>query len=236
MTNTILLSCTPKECELIFNGKQTLLPRKSLPPKISAPFTVLIYCNKAKNKSLNSLYQLPDRAELYRGYSKMNEEFILQEANFLDGKVIGSFTCHNLSHYASEFWDDSTYESISELYEPLDFSESGEYENYCLGVNGECNHHGDEFFDKACMTWQELRNYIGTGLRQFYGYGITRATLFDRPRQVSEYRSPCTRDIHCAGCSYGEITQKQDYIEIICNRPQLSRPPQSWCYVEGVSQ
>lgn len=60
--------------------------------------------------------------------------------------------------------------------------------------------------------------------KQLYGWHISDLVIYDKPKELSEFRKPivCHRGIqkdNCIGCWDCEIT----------------RPPQSWCYVEAVS-
>ena len=68
----------------------------------------------------------------------------------------------------------------------------------------------------ACFTEEELLKYGGK-----YGWHISNLVIYDKPRELGEFRKPieCHRGKdreNCVGCWDCEIT----------------RPPQSWCYVE----
>lgn len=162
----VLLSVHPKWCELIFNGEKTIEVRKSR-PKIDTPFEVLVYETKGKTKYWSQPLSIP--------YTEGR------------GKVIGSFICDKITRYESEFWDDDTYERIQEPWEPLDFAEYGEYEYDTIGINGEFYGAGVELSKQLCLSWKELRNYVGQGIRNFYGWHITAPKLYDKPKELSEF-------------------------------------------------
>ena len=198
----VILSLRPQWCEKIFNGEKTIEVRKSR-PYIPTPFTVYVYQTKHKggkaivNEVLNSVYG--------------------------GGKVIGSFICDKITRYESEFWDDDTYERIQEPWEPSDFAEYGEYEYDTIGENGEFYGKGIELSKQSCLSWSELRNYVGQGIRDFYGWHITEPKLFDEPLELKHFIKGCDDMLDP---QYGSYC---GYCPHPCN---ITRPPQSWCYVE----
>ena len=209
----ILLVVHPKWRKMIFNGKKTIEVRRTR-PKLEPPFEVLVYETKGKTKYWSQPLPIP--------YTEGR------------GKVIGSFICDKITRYESGFWDDDTYERIREPWEPLDFAEYGEYEYDTIGINGEFYGAGVELSKQSRLSWKELRNYVGQGIRNFYGWHITEPKMFDKPKEFYELYAPCkknkqTADEGCKGCAYaykGTTTG-----EIYCDNA-LIRPPQSFCYVE----
>lgn len=205
----ILLAIQPKWCELIASGKKTIEVRKTR-PKIETPFTVYVYMTKHK--------------------------WIFKLLPFLKNrfaKVIGSFVCDRVEEYEGEFWDDDTYERIQEPWEPSDFAEYGEYEYDTIGENGEFYGKGIELSKQSCLSWNELRKYVGQGLKDFYGWHITEPTLFEKPRGLGEFRKPCDFAYDCCACQRAVYKQLAagEMIFNGCN-DKITRPPQSWCYVE----
>lgn len=129
--------------------------------------------------------------------------------------------CDLIADYEAELWDDETFERIQEFYEPDDFSEYGEYEYKTLATN-EDDHWKENVLCKAsCLTVEELRKYLGAGITIFHGLHISDLVIYDKPKDLDCFRKPivCHRGkdrFNCEGCWDCEIT----------------RPPQSWCYVE----
>lgn len=210
----VLMSIRPQWCEKIFNGEKTIEVRKSR-PSIDTPFTVYVYQTKHKggkaivSEVLNSVYG--------------------------GGKVIGSFVCDEIIRYQSEFWDDDTYERIQEVWEPQDFSEYGEFEYDTIGTDGDFDTAaGRELSKASCLSWKDFREYVGQGIKDFYGWHITEPKLFDKPRELCEFYAPCrkgkeTADESCKGCSYAF---KGVATSVITCDNAITRPPQSFCCVD----
>jgi len=77
--------------------------------------------------------------------------------------------------------------------------------------------------EKACLTEAELLAYGGK-----YAWHISDLQIYDTPKDLSEFIKPCENDLYCEICAmYSEFQDK-------CGNKALtlSRPPQSWCYVE----
>ena len=76
---------------------------------------------------------------------------------------------------------------------------------------------GIELSKQSCLSWNELRKYVGQGLKDFYGWHIIDPKLYDKPRELGEFRKVCLNG-KCSDCIYEEC--------------KITRPPQSWCYVD----
>ena len=158
-------------------------------------------------------------------------------STYSDGKVIGEFICDFIAEFEGEFWDNKTYEDIREKYEPSDFAEYGEYEYQIIAQNGEANW----LCKKSCLDWEELRKYIGQGINDFYGWHISHLVIYDEPKELKEFRSPCKeyfeKDTPCCGdCEYYE--ERYEYpSECACEGMKpLKRPFQSWGYAENYTE
>lgn len=90
------------------------------------------------------------------------------------------------------------------------------------------NHAPDDVEKQACLTREEIVNYLkGTG----YGWHISDLKIYDKPKELRSFwkadkcpyatESGCTYKYHCFRAGQ---TQR-------CGET-LTRPPQSWCYVE----
>ena len=83
---------------------------------------------------------------------------------------------------------------------------------------------------KGCVDWGFLNKYAG---KQDYLYAniIENAKRYDKPKDLKEFRTPCKMgDYPCCGiCDYAVHGMDGDLID--CDT-SLTRPPQSWCYVE----
>lgn len=99
--------------------------------------------------------------------------------------------------------------------------------------------YGDELFF-AGLTYEELQEY-GQG-RKLYGWHISDLVIYDKPRPLSDFTPICkfrNENMTCpskrVACSFQEPDYNQDgsFNLVECTR-RLTRPPQSWCYVEEV--
>lgn len=216
---SVLISIQPQWCELIFSGEKTIEVRKTA-PKLETPFKVYVYQTKHKGKSIVSEVL----STVYGG-----------------GKVIGEFVCDKVEEYEGEFWDDDTYERIQEPWEPSDFAEYGEYEYDTIGENGEFYGKGIELSKQSCLSWNELRKYVGQGLKDFYGWHITDLKIYDKPKELSEFYTlgNCEKYDFCNQCKNFHRGQGwldgSYYDEDSCldnTRIPVTRAPMSWRYVE----
>ena len=82
-----------------------------------------------------------------------------------------------------------------------------------------------------CMTDTELFAYTGDSMRgHVYGWHISNLRIYDKPRELTEFRRVCPNDLYCETCA---MCVKNNGT---CGNESLhiKRPPQSWCYVEEV--
>ena len=223
----VLLSIQPKYCELIASGEKTIEVRKTR-PNIDPPFKCLIYCTKSKVLTDRLWILEEDFRKLYYDLSAVTcsaDEGL--GANIGNGKVIGEFICDNI------FWTVRT-----------GYMGSGMRPTYNIGPN----------LAAACLTYDELENY-GKG-RPLFGWHISELKIYDRPKELSEFRK-CGADSidgledglckYCKDAMRGEMATYgtpngsvmcegrfcgKAYETYLDEEFSLTRPPQSWCYVE----
>lgn len=80
----------------------------------------------------------------------------------------------------------------------------------------------DDELNDACITNEELWNYAKG--KTLYAWHISDLVIYDKPKELSEFYSAhkfkdCHRGVQKYDCDY-------------CFDCGLTRPPQSWCYVE----
>lgn len=122
-----------------------------------------------------------------------------------NGKVIGEFVCDRI-----DIIDDYTVGMGKD-----------EYYLICGGV-----------LDGTCLTGKEIYDY-GKG-KTLYGLHITDLVIYDKPKELWDFKYPCPKRFDNYDCSWGfkECKYKvPDRVPYECDAA-LSRPPQSWCYVE----
>lgn len=72
--------------------------------------------------------------------------------------------------------------------------------------------------------------------KEVFGLRITELVIYDKPKELDDFHYPsekyCEKEL-CGGCPYDEIPNEYGEYEYDCEwkRP-ITRPPQSWCYVE----
>lgn len=84
----------------------------------------------------------------------------------------------------------------------------------------------DDYVLQTCLENGALWDY-GHG-QPLYGWHISDLKIYDTPRALSDFRRACKNDWWCESCSmYSEHSGRCGNASL-----QISRPPQSWCYVE----
>lgn len=203
---SVMISIKPKWCELIANGSKTIEVRKTK-PKIETPFKVLIYCTKASKKH-----------QTVSGCMVLNDDELFKLPN---GKI--------------------KYGNSIELMGYDDYSENnflngkviGEFEcNAILPISvkySDPNHHlAKREFPLTGLTDREIIDYLGNG-KQGYGWIISDLKNYDKPKALSEFAKPCNYNCF-APCPYYRGK------EYDCEKPVITKPPQSWCYIEGAKE
>ena len=241
----VLVSIQPKYCKMAADKECLVLIQKSAPKEI--PFRGLIYATKPKKwhkcgpacVSDESLWFANGKVEICDGLEFWGDG--VEDYQCLNGKVIGEFVCDKVE----EFYCASVpYQKENNLGYGK-FVDNGVYkvDGWHEGVVFERN---DEFIDsmlnnndlrEMCLSAQELFDCIGIG-KHLYGWHISDLKIYDKPKKLGEFRKPLDRvwgsycnDYCDQGCiSFGST----DYS---CNdywkwEKGLTRPPQSWMYVE----
>ena len=76
----------------------------------------------------------------------------------------------------------------------------------------------------SCVSARELVEYANGNV--LYSWHISNLVIYDKPKSLREFKRSCPDNVHsCAMCRHGAYTGMK------CT--PLTRPPQSWCYVEG---
>lgn len=81
----------------------------------------------------------------------------------------------------------------------------------------------DTFNEQAQLDNWELHDY-GKG-KTLYGWHISDLKIYDKPKELSEFRTP--KNPHRIGNSHSWILD---------GYKKITRPPQSWCYVEDLGE
>ena len=126
------------------------------------------------------------------------------------GKVIGWFICDKVDEY--------NFHNGLVAFNSMGLP-SGFYGSYLIF---------EDDYESMCLSYDEVKNY-GKG-KTLYGWHISNLTLYDRPKELSEFRKPCDRFLDCCTC---RRLVRNEYMS--CDN-KITRPPQSWCYVEDLGE
>lgn len=210
---SILQSIKPKYCELIASGKKTIEVRKTK-PKIPTPFKVYIY--ETKNKTYQNL-----------GFASPKDDGSMFCFVHKTGKVIGEYVCDYICTYKTETYFNEKMYLITE-----------------------------EELKQMCLRYEEFCEY-GKG-KTLYGWHISELKIYDNPKELSEFEIIDKQFLK--ECPYRlRVYNNPDFTNgallkgsYICNNScfepdfcrgkcggatkPLTRPPQSYCYVEEAEQ
>ena len=127
------------------------------------------------------------------------------------GKVIGEFICDRIEYLDMDsagvgFWENGEFIYLKDI-----------------GWN-------------ACLTRKEFIEYSNG--KKLYGWHISELKIYDNPKKLNDFYNICYSG--CDKCEYKswDYSYAGECKEIVCtvsNKKPLARPPQSWCYVEGVN-
>ena len=166
-------------------------------PKFETPFKCYIYCTKGKDW-LTSVNGV---------VNKLNEIVIDLKASSkiqeLNGKVIGEFVCDYVID--SPIW---RLRGNTGFLAPRTEREKN-------------------LPEMACLTLDELKEYVGSKNKCVCGWHISNLVIYDKPRELGEFEI-----VGCQGCRDKDTC----HCKFHCfGRRTLKRPPQNWCYVEEVN-
>ena len=136
-------------------------------------------------------------------HDKDGNSYAIEKNYRMAGKVIGEFVCDCIDNLRPD-------------YEPVrqQFFYNNDWEN------------NDWNSENHCLTSEELLAY-GKG-KMLYGWHISDLKIYDKPRELSEFRKPCDRFLDCFLCR----RYKRD--EFGGCDSKIHRPPQSYMYVEEI--
>ena len=140
--------------------------------------------------------------------------FFSNKSHYTDmGKVIGEFVCDKVYNY---FADDfvGSYDSDGNIItEPRE----GEFAYWVFNR------------EETCIPYNEILKY-GKG-KTLYGWHISDLKIYGSPKELSNYIRECRQpaEIQCENCHY--FAWNDDHF-CTDKRRTITRPPQSWCYVD----
>lgn len=82
----------------------------------------------------------------------------------------------------------------------------------------------------SCLVNGDLWDY-GKG-KTLYGWHISNLVIYDKLKEITHFLKPCKCDFDIEKCMGCENLSYNDLGGECCDR-RITRPPQSWCYVES---
>lgn len=216
---SILISIKPEWVVDILNGNKTVEIRKTM-PKCELPCKVYIYCTKS-NKYTCTINR--SKSQLFRGYS---ENQIIFNGELCNGKVVAEFTLNKIDRL--EF----CHLGLSHTNAYVPTSENADY----------------QWQKHSCVDYNKV---VGYGkFAPLFVWHIDDLKIYDTPKELSDFETA----IHCFQYKNIQITRNcfgdyvgdyyknkfchickyynHDFEDCDKSRHSLTRPPQSWCYVD----
>ena len=206
----VLISIKSEWCYEIAKDKKKIEIRKNK-PNTKTPFKCFIYATKPIKNYDKGLCL--DEGKVGFVYKINYPAAKLYNMDIISGKVIGEFVC----------------DSVTKIYA------------HDKGYGVKVEHpFSDTFTKDTCLTLEQLDDYLCK--KDGYGWHISNLVIYEKPRELSEFVSPewfrdcekqCT-DIERLRCPVKD-SRKADKMCGWCRKggKPITRPPQSWCYVEN---
>lgn len=77
--------------------------------------------------------------------------------------------------------------------------------------------------ENDCLSFQEMKAYLGN--KKGYDWHISDLVIYDKPKKLSEFKT-------CNKCKFSKLNGNC----FDCDGYDITRPPQSWCYVEELKE
>lgn len=207
----VLISIRPKWAERIASGQKTIEVRKTAPQEV--PFKAYIYCTKGKPY----LYRVDDddNFELTNTLRPKVDGYV-KDYNEQNGKVIGEFICdkvYPIKNRGSSFSVADEEQSVT-----------------------------NEIARQSCLYYDDMVSYFGN--KDGFGWHISDLKIYDKPKELIKFNAVCKYINADKSCYFRKVVcpyQKFDYnkdgsINIVeCSRV-ITRPPQSWQYIEDLGE
>lgn len=165
--------------------------------------------------------ETPFKAYIYCSYGDMKTNYYLKGR----GKVIGEFICdkvYSIKNQGNRFVVANEKQGVT-----------------------------NEIARQSCLDYYDMDNYLDN--KDGYGLHISDLKIYDKPRELIEFYYCCKEmkanepravkyvSLSCYACRHNALKRTEDYSEYnnmlgyICKR-NITRPPQSYMFVEEVKQ
>ena len=106
----------------------------------------------------------------------------------------------------------------------------------CDGIISHCEMaNADIAEQQGCIKREKIFEYSNG--KELFGWHISNLVIYDKPRELSEFKifkkSICPANMNgiCLEREQNDVISCEN---LNCSHKKLTKPPQSWCYVEGV--
>lgn len=214
MSKSILMSIHPEPCEYIFRNIKKREIRKVL-PQVEFPCKVYVYMTQEKR--LAAFFKKGDSTGAYDDKGNeicFDQNVPVRRYNSYAQKVIGEFICtgyDKLVHCGTTNHN-VTIQLMDDNYNTRPLTK--------------------EFLNLCCLSYKQLEDYSKGG--DLYALHITDAKLYKHPKKLYEFHKPCINPGMriCELCEFADF-ENTDVLHPKCTNV-ITRPPQSFCYVEEV--
>lgn len=235
-SNNILMSIHPKWCAKYYAGEKLGELRKGWFEGFEGK-KFYIYCTSIKPMNITDYY------EAYKATEGLIDRWV--------GKVIGECVCDRIDRFTAEFVDEKKhgvrYEDIRKVW----VDENGE-ENYCIVTSNDNSNPNDcDLCRDTCLSFKDIKKYIGENFheKKFSFLHFTNLIFYDTPKDLSDFGTTdmaAVRKCERRNQTYHKYTDT-GYIKngfyceesgnwcTCCKTKPIKRPPQSYCYVEGIN-
>lgn len=93
------------------------------------------------------------------------------------------------------------------------------------------HHIANREYPFTCLTDKQIMDYLGNG-KEGYGWHISNIVIYDNPKPLSKFYKECAGLDNTGLCYECENAVGEECDCAVNGRLHLTRPPQSWCYVE----
>ena len=159
--------------------------------------------------------ETPFKCYIYQTKSKDNSIYKQYKVNDMrSGKVIGEFVCDRII--------DIPFKKPFLYYDKKMF-------------------HSNNCCKEACLSYIELEDYLGN--KDGYGWHISDLKIYDKPKELSEFCStkwdmPCEHKKRGFNMDFCMAYENGSHFckELNCDKKRLTRPPQSWQFIESLGE
>lgn len=161
-------------------------------------------------KTRPTLMQTPFKVYVYCTKPRFEHEdffaLVGKQGFYGGGKVIGEFVCGRIDRLVH-----------------IGYTGDQERPKYRIVDDWQKAHDISRLLEAACLTEEELETYLKgkTG----FGWHISDLKIYDKPKEISEFKK---HSRECYFDNLGMATPKCSE----CTQCNLTRPPQSYCFVE----